>query len=70
MTSKINARDAYRAGQMTLPPGYGLEYDADVLLLRRNDGSTVATFSTRGVAPSTVLRAAEDDYRVNSKHSA
>jgi hypothetical protein len=70
MTSKINARDAYRAGQMTLPPGYELEYDADVLLLRRNDGSTVATFSTRGVAPSMVLRAAEDDYRVNSKQSA
>jgi hypothetical protein len=70
MTNKINARDAYQAGQMTLPPGYELEYDADVLLLRRNDGSTVATFSTRGVAPSMVLRAAEDDYRVNSKHSA
>jgi hypothetical protein len=70
MTTKINARDAYRAVQMTLPPGYGLEYDADVLLLRRNDGSTAAIFSARGVDPSMVLRAAEDDYRVNSKHSA
>jgi hypothetical protein len=70
MTSKIKAWDAYRAGLMTLPPGYRLEYDAEVLLLCRNDGSTVAAFSARGVAPSNVLRAAEDDYRMNSKHSA
>jgi hypothetical protein len=70
MTSKIKAWDAYRAGLMTLPPGYRLEYDADVLLLCRNDGSAVAAFSARGAAPSTLLRAAEDDYRVNSKHSA
>jgi hypothetical protein len=48
---------------MTLPPGYGLEYDADVLLLRRNDGSTAAIFSARGVDPSMVLRASADRER-------
>jgi hypothetical protein len=32
-----------------LPLGYCLEYDADLLILRRSDTSFVAAFSTRGV---------------------
>jgi len=32
-----------------LPFGYDLERDADLLILRRSDGSFVAAFSTRGV---------------------
>jgi hypothetical protein len=32
-----------------LPFGYHLERDADLLMLRRADGSLVAAFSTRGV---------------------
>jgi len=70
MTSKIRVWGTYRVGEITLPPGYGLEHEADVLLLRRNDGSTVAAFSARGVAPSELLRTAEDDHRVNGKNSA
>ena len=61
---------AFRAGKMTLPPGYEVEYDADVLLLRRADGSTVAAFSARGVSPSEVTRVAEEDYRTNNRSSA
>ena len=34
-----------------LPFGYALERDADVLILRRFDGSFVAAFNTRGVDP-------------------
>jgi len=55
---------------MPLPPGYDLEYGADVLLLRRADGSMVAAFSTRGVSPPEVARIAKEDYRTNDKSSA
>ncbi len=32
---------------LALPPGYELEFDADVLLLRRGNGSVAAGFSLR-----------------------
>jgi len=48
MVENVAALDAYREGKLTLPPGYGLEYGADVLLLRREGGSVVAAFSARG----------------------
>ena len=35
----------------TLPLGYYVERDPDLLLLRRPNGTLVATFSTRGVDP-------------------
>ena len=70
MKEKIAAWAAYRAGKMPLPPGYDLEYGADVLLLRRADGSSVAAFSASGVAPSEVVRIAEEDYRTKGKTSA
>ncbi len=70
MRERIAAWAAYRAGKMPLPPGYDLEFGADVLLLRRADGSSVAAFSARGVAPSEVARVAEVDYRTNDKSSA
>lgn len=67
---KFTALEAHRAGKLHLAPGYSLEYGADVLLLRRNDGSVVATFSTRGATPSVVARTAEEDYRTHGKSSA
>ncbi len=47
---------------MRLPPSYCVELGADLLTLRRHDGSTVATFSARGVAMELVERAAWEDY--------
>jgi hypothetical protein len=45
-----------------LPPGYRLEHDADVLVLRHSsDGSFVGAFSARGVSEQAVLRSVEDD---------
>jgi hypothetical protein len=44
-----------------LPPGYRLEHDADILILRRSDGSFVGAFSARGVSEQAVLRSVEDD---------
>jgi hypothetical protein len=70
MREKIAAWDAYQAGEMPLPPGYDLEYGADVLLLRRADGSMVAAFSARGVSQSEVTSLAEGDYRTNNRSSA
>jgi hypothetical protein len=70
MRERLTSWDAYLAGKMRLPPGYELEYGADVLLLRRADGSTVAALSARGVAPSKVARIAEEDYRANDRSSA
>jgi hypothetical protein len=48
--------------KLKLPPGYFVELDADLLTLRCHDGSTVATFSGRGVAIKLVERAAWEDY--------
>lgn len=54
---------------LELPPGYVLDAsDPDVLILRRPDGSSVATFSARGADPAEVCRAAEEDRR--SLHAA
>ncbi len=43
-----------------LSNGYYLERDPDVLVLRRDDGSLVAAFSSRGAAPDAVRWAAEE----------
>jgi hypothetical protein len=67
---KFTALKAHRAGKLYLPPGYKLDHGSDVLLLRRNDGSVVATFSARGATPSEVARTAEEDYRTYNKSSA
>lgn len=66
MAERLTAKDAYREGKLTLPPGYGLEHGADVLLLRRADGSVAATFSAGG-APSEVARTAEVDRKRNGR---
>lgn len=49
--------------KLRLPPGYYVELDADLLTLRRHDGSSVATFSARGAAMKLVERAAWEDYK-------
>ncbi len=67
---KLTALEAHRAGKLYLPPGYKLEYGADVLLLHREDGSVVAAFSVRGATPSDVATTAEEDYRANGKSGA
>ncbi len=70
ITTRTTALTAYLAGKMTLPPGYGLEHGANVLLLRRRDGSVVATFSARDVAPAKVARTAEADRQARDPENA
>jgi hypothetical protein len=67
---KFTALEVSRAGKLHLAPGYALEYGADVLLLRRDHGSVVATFSARGATPAEVARTAEEDYMTRGKSSA
>jgi hypothetical protein len=68
---KSTAWEAHQAGKLELPPGYRLEHGADVLLLRREDGSVVAAFSTRGATPAEeVARVAEEDHGTHGKSNA
>ncbi len=67
---KLTALDAHQAGKLYLPPSYKLEHGADVLLLRRGNGSVVAAFSARGAIPSEGARTAEADYMTHGKSSA
>ena len=39
------------------------ESDADVLVLRRQDGSFVAAFSATGATRESIVEAAQEDYR-------
>ena len=70
MVEKLTALDAYREGKLSLPPGYSLEHDADVLLLRRVEGTLAAVLSVRGTKPSEVARTAWDDHSQNDRGSA
>ncbi len=63
MTTKMSALAAYRTGRMALPYGYAIEHGANVLLLRRGNGSIVAAFSAANTAPAEVARLAEQDFR-------
>jgi hypothetical protein len=62
---KLTAVEAHLAGKLILPPGYGLVFDADALLLRRADSSVAAAFGVgHVVAPAEVVRTAEEDHRL------
>jgi hypothetical protein len=67
---RMTAWVAHRAGKFQLPPGYRLEMDADLLELRRTDGSLVAAFSARGASPAAVVREAEEDHRRHGRSTA
>ena len=54
--------EAYRRGNLSLPPGYSLEFDADMILLRSNKNAIVAAFGVAGIFPSEVTKAAWENY--------
>jgi hypothetical protein len=70
MADRMTALEAQKAGKMPLPPGYELEHEADVLLLRRGNGSVAATFSAKSVTPAQVTKTAEEDHRRNRRRTA
>jgi hypothetical protein len=63
MVKNVSALDAYREGEIPLPPGYTIEHGADVLLVRREGGTVVAAFSARGATVKEVKRTAWDDHK-------
>ena len=65
----LTVLEAYRAGKLSLPPGYELQFDADMILLRRND-ATVAAFGVADTTPSGVTKAAWGDYTQGRNNSA
>ncbi len=67
MTTKMSALGAYLTGKLTLPNGYAVEHGADVLLLRRGDGSVAAAFGAANTPPSVVARVAEQDSRSSGR---
>jgi hypothetical protein len=60
---------AHLDGKLYLSPGYYLELGADILILRRKEGSVVAAFSARAASPGEVARTAETDYRATGNRS-
>ncbi len=66
---KLTVLEAYRKGKLSLPPGYSLEFDADMILLRRDD-ATVAAFGVADTTPSGVTKAAWENYTRGRNNSA
>ncbi len=67
MTTKT-VRSWLQILEVRLPPGYYLEHDPDLLVLREGrEGRFVAAFSARAAIPLEVARAAEDDYRKRTR---
>ena len=52
-----------QGSSLELPPGYYLERDPDILILRRLDGAKVGAFSARGAVLNAVRQAAEEELR-------
>jgi hypothetical protein len=67
---KLTVLEAYRAGKLSLPPSYRLEFDADMILLRGKEDRIVAAFSVSGTTPSAVTKAAWEDYTRGCNNSA
>ena len=70
MVENVAALNAHREGKLPLPPGYALEYGADVLLLRREGSSVVAAFNAKGTTSTEVERTAWNDQRQSSRNTA
>ena len=67
MVAKVENETAQEAG---LPKHYCLdESDPDVVVLRRDDGTFVAAFSTRGATSEGLVEAAREDYAALARRS-
>jgi hypothetical protein len=66
---KLTVLEAYMAGRLALPSGYDLEFDADIILLRKDD-ATVAAFGVAAATPSEVTKTAWEDYTRGYNSSA
>jgi hypothetical protein len=58
--SEVVVLKAHKVNKV-LPPGYRVDHDPDVAVLRRPEGSVVAYFPIWTMSPERILRAAELD---------
>jgi hypothetical protein len=58
--SEVVVLKAHKVNKV-LPPGYRVDHDPDVAVLRRPDGSVVAYFPIWTMSPKRLLREAELD---------
>ena len=58
--SEVVILKAYKTNKV-LPPGYKMDHDPDVAVLRRADSSVVAYFPIWSFKPGRMLEAAEED---------
>ena len=70
MVENVAALNAHREEKLPLPPGYALEYGADVLLVRREGVSVVAAFIARSTTSTEVERTAWNDHRQSSRNTS
>jgi hypothetical protein len=66
---KPTVLEAYVAGMQGQPPGYDLQFDADMILLRKDD-AVVAAFGVADATPSGVTKAAWEDHTRGRNGSA
>jgi hypothetical protein len=66
---KPTVLEAYVAGRLALPPGYDLQFDADIILLREDD-AVVAAFGVADTTPSGVTKAPWEDHTRGRNGSA
>ncbi len=64
--SGVAVLKAHRVNKV-LPPGYRVDHDPDVAILRRPDGSVVAYFPIWTMSPERLLREAERDRADNRR---
>jgi hypothetical protein len=66
---EVDGPVSLQGGQALPAPGYELQFDADMILLRRDD-ATVAAFGVADTTPSGVTKAAWEDYTRGGNNSA
>lgn len=67
---KLTVLEAHRGGKLAPPPGYRLEFDADMIVLRGKGGAIVAAFGVADATPSGVTKAAREDHTRGRNNSA
>jgi hypothetical protein len=64
--SEVVVLKAHKVNKV-LPPGYRVDHDPDVAVLRRSDGSVVAYYPIWTMRPERLVRAAELDHRTDRR---
>jgi hypothetical protein len=67
---KLTVMEEHGEGKMSLPLGYDLEFDADMIILRGKDNAIVAAFGLAGTTTSETTKATWENYTRGRNDSA